>query len=141
MVERYRSQPACDREFGRRRRQLRPPGLFALLGKEHELKPLLPHIREPSYNGRLDQLRSRTRGGTVDVNPTIQHELLAYVGQLGSEDQVRVVDFARQLARSPIRGTPGKDLLKFAGCIPHEDLEEMKKAIEEDCERIDADEW
>ena len=77
----------------------------------------------------------------MSVNPTIQNELLSYVGQLGSEDQVRVVDFARKLAKSPVRGTSGKDLLKFAGTISHEDAQMMLQAIEEGCEQIDADSW
>jgi hypothetical protein len=77
-------------------------------------------------------------------DPTMHNDLLSYMGQLGPADQARVVDFARTLtgnSNRPIRGVPGKELLKFVGTIPHEDLEEMKKAIEEDCERIDYDEW
>ena len=35
----------------------------------------------------------------------------------------------------------GKDLLQFAGSIPPEDLEIIRKAIEEDCENIDFEEW
>jgi RHH-type transcriptional regulator, rel operon repressor / antitoxin RelB len=35
----------------------------------------------------------------------------------------------------PPRGTPGKDLLQFAGTISPDDLEAMKQAIEEGCER------
>jgi hypothetical protein len=41
----------------------------------------------------------------------------------------------------PIRGTPGKELLKFVGLFPPEDLEQIKRAIEEDCGKIDASEW
>jgi hypothetical protein len=80
----------------------------------------------------------------MNVEPSLQNELLAYVGQLPLSDQVRVVDFARTLtgtSKRPIRGVPGKDLLKFAGSIPHEDAQEMLKAIEEGCEQIDANSW
>ncbi len=80
----------------------------------------------------------------MSTDPTLQGELLSYLGRLGADDQARVVDFARSLA-DPSRpkkiGVPGKDLLKFAGTIPHEDLEEMKQIIEEGCERIDLNEW
>ena len=80
----------------------------------------------------------------MNPDPTLQNELLSYLGQLGSNDQARVVDFARTLAGpSPQQkiGIPGKQLLKFAGTIPHEDCEEMKRIIEEGCERIAFAEW
>jgi len=38
------------------------------------------------------------------------------------------------------KGTPGRDLLKYAGTISQADAQEMLKAIEEECERID-DDW
>jgi hypothetical protein len=31
--------------------------------------------------------------------------------------------------------------LAFAGTIPAEDLEEIRRAVEEDCERIDEEGW
>jgi hypothetical protein len=80
----------------------------------------------------------------MSPEPTLQGELLSYLGQLGSDDQARVVDFARTLADSKATkrvGVPGKDLLRFAGTIPHDDLMEMQQAIEEDCERIFPSEW
>jgi len=73
-------------------------------------------------------------------NSSIQSEILSYLGQLGVNDQNRVVNLARALATSPVRGTPGKELLRLSGMIPHDALEQMKMAIESDCERIDADE-
>jgi hypothetical protein len=80
----------------------------------------------------------------MNLDPAIQSELLSYIGQLPGDDQARVVEYARTLAdkKKPLlRGTPGKDLLHLAGTIPHDDLELMKRAIEEDCERIDWSEW
>jgi hypothetical protein len=74
-------------------------------------------------------------------DPLIQNELLSYLGQLGTEDQAKVVNFARVLAKSPKRGTPGKEWLRVVGAIPHVDLAEMTQAIEEECERIDPNEW
>ena len=81
------------------------------------------------------------RGIPVSPDPTIQNELLSYLGQLGSEDQAKVVNLARTLANSPKPGTPGKEWLRIVGAIPHDDLVEMKRFIEEECERIDANEW
>jgi hypothetical protein len=40
-----------------------------------------------------------------------------------------------------MRGTPGQQLLRFAGSIPLDDLQLMGEAIEQDCERVDIDEW
>jgi hypothetical protein len=80
----------------------------------------------------------------VVPDTSIQNELLTYLGQLPADDQVRVVDFARSLAQSPKPrqvGVPGSELLRFVDTIPPEDLEEMKRIIEEDCERIDLNEW
>ena len=39
------------------------------------------------------------------------------------------------------KGVQGTELLKFAGAIDNKSLEEMKKAIEEACEKVDSDEW
>ena len=80
----------------------------------------------------------------MNPDPTLQSELLSYLGQLGSNDQARVVDFARTLSGSSTPkkvGVPGKDLLRFAGTISPEDARQMIEAIEEGCEQIDASEW
>jgi len=42
---------------------------------------------------------------------------------------------------SVIRGVPGRQLLRFAGTIPTEDLQLMRQIIEEGCEQVDLDEW
>ena len=60
---------------------------------------------------------------------------------LPDEQQRQVLEFARSLTISTPRGTPGRDLLKFVGTIPKESAELMRKAVEEDCERIDTNEW
>jgi predicted lipid carrier protein YhbT len=55
--------------------------------------------------------------------------------------QRQVLEFVRSLVRSDIRGTLGQQLLRFAGSIPSDDLQLMREAIEQDCERVDIDEW
>ncbi len=55
--------------------------------------------------------------------------------------QRQVLEFVRSLVKSDIRGTPGQQLLRFAGSIPSDDLQLMREAIEQDCERVDIDEW
>jgi hypothetical protein len=39
------------------------------------------------------------------------------------------------------RGVPGPQLLRFAGAISPDDLQLMRQAIEEGCERVDTNEW
>lgn len=54
--------------------------------------------------------------------------------------QQRVLVFVRQLVVSTQKGTPGEDLLQFAGTLDQEEAERIQQAIEEGCEQI-ADEW
>ncbi|MFQ3614258.1 MAG: hypothetical protein SNJ68_11165 [Cyanobacteriota bacterium] len=55
--------------------------------------------------------------------------------------QKQVLEFVRSLVKAEVRGTPGQQLLRFAGSIPSDDLRLMREAIEQDCERVDIDEW
>ena len=75
------------------------------------------------------------------ISPTVEAELREQLEQMPPEKQQRVVEFARELARSKPKGVPGRDLLRFAGTIERDDLELMARAIEEDCERVDVDGW
>lgn len=74
------------------------------------------------------------------LDSTIQNDLLKEVEQLPPPLQRKVVEFAHSLAGSAPRGTPGDQLLRFAGTMTAEDAKEMMAAIE-DCERIDPNEW
>lgn len=55
--------------------------------------------------------------------------------------QRRVLEFVRTLVKFQVRGTPGQQLLRFAGSIPLDDLQLMREAIEQNCHQIDANEW
>jgi hypothetical protein len=55
--------------------------------------------------------------------------------------QQQVLEFTQSLVTAEVRGTPGQQLLCFAGSIPSEDLQLMRGAIKRDCEQIDIDEW
>lgn len=57
--------------------------------------------------------------------------------QLPDNLQHQVLEFVRKLKSAVPQGIPGKNLLRFAGVIPLDDLEAMKQAIEDDCERVD----
>lgn len=75
------------------------------------------------------------------VHPLIKHEIEEQLDRLPVEMQRRVLDFALALVATEPKGVPGANLLRFAGTISKEDLDLMEKAIEEDCERIDENEW
>ena len=69
----------------------------------------------------------------------LQNEILDQIGRLPLEKQRQVLDFARALMEpSPRRPD---ELLSFGGTINTEDLTVMSRAIEQDCEQINADEW
>jgi hypothetical protein len=76
------------------------------------------------------------------VDKMVYDELVKKLDQMPVPLQRRVLEFAASLeSRKLPRGTPGRDLVKFAGTISPEDGEEMLKAIEEGCERVDLDGW
>ena len=62
----------------------------------------------------------------------VRHELLTRLDKLSPMQQKQVLDYTRDLLGEPIKGTPGKDLVKLVGLFPAEDIAEMKQAIEEE---------
>ena len=70
---------------------------------------------------------------------TLAQQILKEVDQLSSEQQRKVLGFVRGLRHK--NGSPGQDLLRFAGTIPPDDLAQISEAIEVDCERVDPDAW
>ena len=75
------------------------------------------------------------------IDETLQSDLLKQLEQLSPNMQRRVVDFAVALAQSVPKGTPGEELLRFAGSLHPEDAKQMIEAIEAGCEQVDRDEW
>lgn len=76
----------------------------------------------------------------MEKSTTIQ-EIIQRLDKLTPVQQKQVLNSVLSFLGEPIRGTPGKELIKFVGLFPPEDLEEIKKAIEEDCGHVDASEW
>jgi hypothetical protein len=60
---------------------------------------------------------------------------------LPNELQWRVLEFTRALTLSTLHGVPGRQLLSFAGVISLEDVKVMQEVIEQECERVDTNEW
>lgn len=75
------------------------------------------------------------------IEVTIERELSACLSRMSTTQQRRVLEFAQALASPARHGVRGADLLRFVGAIDDADLEAMSQAIEDGCERVDADEW
>ena len=58
---------------------------------------------------------------------------------LNCEKQLLIEEYVKALDAG--RGVPGHALLRFAGTIPEDALRRMEQVIEEECERIDNDQW
>ncbi|WP_416673968.1 hypothetical protein [Egbenema bharatensis] len=61
--------------------------------------------------------------------PTID-EVVEQLKVLPQPVQRQVLEFVRSLVKAEVRGTPGQQLLRFAGSIPFDDLQLMREAIE-----------
>jgi hypothetical protein len=70
----------------------------------------------------------------------LKSEIAARVENLPPEMQEQVLRFVASLSPSEPKGESGAALRRFAGSIDHASAREMTQAIEQECERIDA-EW
>ena len=68
-------------------------------------------------------------------------QVIQQMSTLPSNLQRQVLDFVSALQLATQSGISGKKLLKFAGSIPEEDLQQMRQAIESGCEQVDPHEW
>ena len=75
------------------------------------------------------------------MNISIIDEVIEQLRAMPQHLQWQVLEFTRRLVKAEVCGTPGQQLLRFAGSIPPDDLQLMREVIEQDCERIDLDEW
>lgn len=71
---------------------------------------------------------------------TIQ-EIVQRLDKFTPVQQKQILNSVLSFFGEPVRGTSGKELLKFAGLFPPEDLEQIKQVIEEDREQIYESEW
>jgi len=74
----------------------------------------------------------------MTISPITQ-QIMSQVERFSPEQQRRVLDFVRLLARPA--GRSGKDILHLAGGIDPKDLEIMRQVADEECEGIDPDGW
>lgn len=75
------------------------------------------------------------------AEPAIKKQILNDLERLSPEQQKRAAELVHGLVSPLPKGTPGRDLVRFAGILDDESAREMMEAIEEGCERVDLDEW
>lgn len=75
------------------------------------------------------------------MNTLVVDKVVEQLNALPYELQWRVLEFTHALAISVPHGVSGRQLLRFAGVIPLDDLQLMRQAIEQGCEQVDVNEW
>jgi hypothetical protein len=75
------------------------------------------------------------------MKTSIVEKVIEQLQFLPQELQWRVLEFTRTLAASNPHGVAGAQLLRFAGAIPMNDIQVMRKTIEQGCEQVDTNEW
>ncbi len=73
----------------------------------------------------------------------IRDQIINQLDRLSAEQQKQVLDYSLSLQQKRPPGIHGDELIARARVINFspEDLAEITQAIEEDCERIDWNEW
>jgi len=75
------------------------------------------------------------------MNASIFEQVIKQLSHIPQSSQRQGLQFARMLSGFQVKGTPGQELLRFAGSIPHDELTLMQNAIKRDCKQVDLDEW
>jgi hypothetical protein len=70
-----------------------------------------------------------------------EQQIASHLHRMSPEQQMRVLAFVRSLAEERPSGVPGNELLRFAGTIALDDLNEMEKVIAEGCEQVNLKDW
>ena len=71
----------------------------------------------------------------------VRDKIVARVDKLPAEVQEQVLRFLASSASPARKGESGAGLRCFSGSLDHVSAPEMVRAIEEECERVDAGEW
>jgi hypothetical protein len=75
------------------------------------------------------------------MDPSLTQEIVERLNELPASQQQLVLEVVRSLASLKPQGVPAQDLLPLTGAITAEDARQMINAIEEGCERVDANAW
>lgn len=71
----------------------------------------------------------------------VREQIISQLDRLAPDQQRQVLDFVNGLTRP--RGESGDDIIRAAQGLgfSSQDLAEMERAIEEDCEQVNPDGW
>lgn len=75
------------------------------------------------------------------VIPNVKEQILTDLARMTPDMQRQAGELVHGMIPEARKGTPGRELLRFAGMIDPISLKEMSEAIEAGCERVDLDEW
>jgi hypothetical protein len=75
------------------------------------------------------------------MDASITKEVVERMRELPAAQQHLVLEIVKSLANRRPQGVPAKDLLAFAGVISAQDARKMAEAVEERCERVNANAW
>ena len=75
------------------------------------------------------------------MNIPIIDEVIEQLKVMPQPLQRQVLEFVQSPVNAEVQGISGQQLLRFASTIPSDDLQLMREAIKQDCERVDIDEW
>ena len=75
------------------------------------------------------------------MNKPIPPELVHELERLEDDDVARVVAYAKSLGVDDKMAARNERLRGLIGSIPKDEIEQMRVAIEEGCERIEHDRW
>jgi len=75
------------------------------------------------------------------VVPSVKKQILSDLDRLSPAEQEHAAELVHRLVSPLPRGASIEELQQVAGTLDDESAREMMAAIEEGCERVDADEW
>ena len=75
------------------------------------------------------------------MSNTVVTKVVEQLETLPEDLQQQVLAFVQALRAAVQPGIPGKQLLRFAGAIPADDLQLMEQAIETGCGQVDLNGW
>jgi len=77
----------------------------------------------------------------IMTNIEYRKEIINQIDRLNTEQQREVLNFVRFISTKCPIGVAGNKLLYASGTIEQDDLQIMSRAIEEECEQVNLDEW
>jgi len=72
------------------------------------------------------------------VLPAVKEQILKDLDHLSPEEQKQAAKLVHELVSPLLKGTAGKDLLRFSGILDKESADEMMAVVEEAFEQVDS---